>query len=126
MFGLKKAESSSEYADILAIAQSTEGGQGLYTNEKNIQTGKEFTISAEYIFNFGLSTFNGEIVVTLFDKNGQVKEDISEIAGVQDLDPFHGVGGDIPCTITQPIKGGDRIKMRFKGSKGTELSLIHI
>ena len=124
VFGLKKAESSSEYADILAIAQSTEGGKGLYTNEKNIQTGKEFTISAEYIFNFGLSTFNGEIVVTLFDKNGQVKEDISEIAGVQDLDPFHGVGGDIPCTITQPIKGGDRIKMRFKGSKGTEWQVM--
>ena len=58
------------------------------------------------------------------DKNGQVKEDISEIVQTPPLDPFRGVSGTIPCTITQPIKGGDRIKMRFKGSKGTEWQVI--
>lgn len=117
VFGLKKAEAGSEYANILVIAQSTEGGKGLYTNEKNIQTGKNFDISVEYIFNFGLNTFNGDVVATLFDKNGQVKEDISEIMSVQDIKSFYGFGGSVTCMITQTIKGGDRIKMRYKEAR---------
>lgn len=124
VFGLKKAEAGSEYADILVIAQSTEGGKGLYTNEKNIQTGKKFEISIEYIFNFGLNTFNGDVVATLFDKNGQVKEDISEISSTPTLEQLRGYGLSLQCMITQTIKGGDRIKMRYKGSQATEWQVI--
>ncbi|MDO4163441.1 MAG: C10 family peptidase [Bacteroides sp.] len=124
VIGLKKTTDNSTYEDILVLARATKGGTGLYTTEENFQTNKSFTLQASYVFNYGIRTFNGEVIATLFDKHGNVKEDISDAITVNSLNPRYGRILNITCTITKNIKGGDYIRLRYKSGDGSEWKIV--
>ena len=66
-----------------------------------------------------IRTFSGNLVVALVDKDGNTKEFISGEEPVT-IEIERGVGQEVPCTITRTIAPGDRIRLLYKSSDGSE------
>lgn len=125
VLGLKKDEKGdSKYADLLVIGSGEENGStsyGLYTATKNFQTGAPFSVDLKYVWNFGLATFDGQVVLSLCDREGTFKEDVCQPIDLNGLDPYYGTGWEqIACTIRSRMEAGDRIRMRYKGANSTD------
>lgn len=123
VFDLKKEDGNSRYENLLVLGagtSSSDGTQynGLATTETNFQPGKNFTVSVCYCYNMGFNVFNGEGVLSLVDRNGVWKEDISSgTLPFENLDANYGRGWSrIPCRITQPLATGDRIWLRYRST----------
>lgn len=124
VFDLKKEDDNSRYVNLLVLGagtSSSDGTQynGLATTETDFQQGKDFTVSVCYCFNMGFNVFNGEGVLSLVDKNGVWKEDISSgTLPFVNLEANNGGRGwiHISCRITQPLAVGDRIWLRYRST----------
>lgn len=121
VFGLKKEDGNSQYENILVLIAgiSTSGTPfyGLTTTETDIQSGKLFEVSVGFCHNLGFKVFNGEGILSLVDRNGVWKEDISPIFPFDNLEVYRGQGWSrVPCSITEPLASGDRIWLRYRGT----------
>lgn len=112
--GIKKAEANSSYSDVLMISPSDKRGTGLTVSNSDFATDKNFTLRACYVFNMGFSKFQGQVVASLFDKDGEWKEDISAPTPLE-IDAQFGYELTFSCRINGAIRGGDRIRLRYKG-----------
>lgn len=140
VFGLKKAEDDSELKDFIMIgpgndSQSGTQYNGLSTNETVFQTGRNFYVTAAYVWNVGATTFNGDVVFSLVDEEGNIKENISNIKSLTKLESGWGQGFSERCRITGTISEGDRIWLRYRsantpdwqrvlGQEGTDSEII--
>ncbi|WP_294556737.1 C10 family peptidase [uncultured Bacteroides sp.] len=121
VFNLKKEDGSSRYENLLVLgAGATEDGtqyNGLATTETDFQQGKNFIVSACFFFNRGFNVFNGEVILSLVDRNGVWKEDVSSTLTFMNLKVNSGIGrSSILCRITQPLVAGDRIWLRYRST----------
>lgn len=124
VFNLKKEDGNSRYENLLVLGagtSSSDGTQynGLATTETDFQPGKNFTVSVCYCYNMGFNVFNGEGILSLVDRNGIWKEDISSgTLPFVNLEANYGGRGwtRIPCRITQPLAAGDRIWLRYRST----------
>lgn len=120
VFDLKKEDGNSRYENFLVLGAGTSSSDGkhyngLATTETDFQLGKNFTVSACYCFNMGFNIFNGEGVLSLVDRNGVWKEDISGKLPFENLGTDLGRGWPrVSCRITQPLATGDRIWLRYR------------
>lgn len=120
LLGLRKDTSgNSEWASQLVIGASDDS-QGLKASVSDFRTGSSFTMEVMYLFNIGLSAFDGVYELAVCDSRGQYKESISTSGKFQIEAPdthIHGAGDDnIPCKITQEIRPGDRIRVRYRAN----------
>lgn len=123
VFDLKKEDGNSRYENLLVLGAGTSSSDGthyngLATTETNFQPGKDFIVSACFCFNRGLNVFNGEVALSLVDKNGIWKEDVNRgKLSFENLEIDGGSGwGTIYCRITQPLATGDRIWLRYRST----------
>ena len=120
VIGLQKAEESSAYHDLLGFIRSASSDgrvyMGLSTNATSYETGKGFLLNAAFIANYSIRDFEGSLVPALVDKNGKVKEYISDIMETEEPILIGYAAGrlNIECLITQNIAPGDRIWMMYK------------
>lgn len=121
VFGLKKAEDDPEVKDFIMIGPGTDSqtGQeynGLSTNETVFQTGRNFYVTAAYVWNVGATTFNGDVVFSLVDEEGNIKENISNIKSLTNIESRWGYAFSERCIITGTISEGDRIWLRYRSA----------
>lgn len=100
---------------VLAAAQGNDGAwyEGLSSDTRYFETGKPFTLNVAFIFNYGLVTFDGDVMVGITDKDGTLKEILS-IQHIDNLQSYYGTGFSTQCQINQPIARGDRIRVFYK------------
>ena len=128
IFGFKKAEANSSYVSILVLqAQEVNGTEyvGLSTTETDIETGQSFSVRMGLVCNMGLTNFNGEIGLSLFDINGNWKEDICKPITITELQPYYGSYSNVNCTISKEIEEGDYISIRYRESGQEEWKLVY-
>lgn len=127
VLGIKKAQASSAYIETLVLMPGSNGQTmyyGLSTSETDFQPNKKFTMSIAYLFNMGFQVFNGNAILSLIDKDGRLKEDISSTLKLKDIAPGRGGRSNLSCEITKTLSGGDRICVRYKSSESTEWQKI--
>lgn len=110
---------TSAFTDNLVLVRKEVNGvyyEGLVIDANDIQTNQEFKISIGAINNIGRSVFDGNLRIALADKDGTIKEYISEKIPVRfPADSHQNCITDCSCKITLPIKAGDRIRVYYKG-----------
>lgn len=123
VFGLKKADGDSETKDFLLLQAGYSTDQkkydGLSTEETNFQPNKNFYVTAAFFWNMGFNNFNGELIFSLVDNEGNVKENISNPYSIS-LQPRYGSGYTSPCRISTALSGGDRIWLRYRSESTPE------
>lgn len=123
VFGLKKADRDSETKDFLLLQGGNSSDQkkydGLSTKETNFQPNKNFDVTAGYYFNMGFNDFNGELIFSLVDNEGNVKENISKPYFIS-LQPRYGSAHTFTCRISTALSGGDRIWLRYRSENTPE------
>lgn len=122
-FGLKKADGDSETKDFLILQAGYSADQqkydGLSTEETNFQPNKNFYVTAAFFWNRGFNDFNGELIFSLVDNEGNVKENISNPYPIS-LQTGYGAGYTSPCRISTALSGGDRIWLRYRSESTPE------
>ena len=110
---------TSAFTDNLVLVRKEVNGvyyEGLVIDANDIQTNQEFKISIGAVNNIGRSVFDGNLRIALADKDGTIKEYISEKIPVRfPADSHQNCITDCSCKITLPIKAGDRIRVYYKG-----------
>lgn len=124
VFGLKKADRDSDFAELMMLGPGTNSNtgvtfNGLSSNETAFTPGKYFTVTAGYCWNRGFNHFNGEIILSLVDEEGYLKEDISNTVQLE-LDSGWGSLRTFNCRISVALSGGDRIWLRYRSENTPE------
>lgn len=121
--GIKKAESGSGYRDLLYFFDGTtssgEAFAGLTTTETDFRLNTSFKVKAGFITNAGLRDFSGIVALALVDKQGKVKQLISDsknidLSAMNAAGQISGSGVVFSCKITETLVGGDRIRMVYR------------
>lgn len=121
IISMKKPAGDSSYEDILTFFYGEEGGivfSGLTASTDAFEPNRLFDVQYGYVGNMSIRNFTGDLAFALVDKAGNTKEFISSGKSVS-LEINRGVGGEMACTITQPILPGDRIRLLYKSSDAT-------
>lgn len=122
--GLRKDETgTSTYSDLLLVGTGEGNDQvtyhGLSASTDDFVSGRSFTMRICYLWNYGLSDFDGEVVLAVCDRNDAFREEISQRIDVDALKTYSGIGwSGIGCKIAGAIRSGDRIRLRYKGAEG--------
>ena len=122
IISMRKPVEGSAYQDMLVFFYGENGGTvfaGLTATTDDFEQNQLFAIQYGYVGNMSIRTFSGNLVVALVDKDGNTKEFISGEEPVT-IEIERGVGQEVPCTITQTIAPGDRIRLLYKSSDGSE------
>lgn len=118
VFGLKKSEGETGKPYLMlgpgTDSQTGTKYNGLSANTTEFQTGVPFYVLAAYCWNLGFNSFNGELVVSLMDEEGNLKENIATPVDFTDLPPNKGRGRTFGCIIRGAISEGDRIWLRYR------------
>lgn len=118
IISMKRPVEGSTYHDILAFFYGEQSGEvfaGLEATTTDFEQGKLFGLTYGYVGNMSIRNFSGNLVAALVDKEGNIKEFISSEEPVS-IEIERGIGQEVPCTITQPIAPGDRIRLLYKSS----------
>lgn len=125
VLGLRKDETgTSAYSDLLLVGTGTGSDNityhGLSASTDDFAPGRSFTMQILYLWNYGLSEFAGQLVLAVSDRHGALREEICRpIEPTDPIPSYSGIGWmEIPCTITRPLRAGDRIRLRYKGTEG--------
>lgn len=124
LLGLRKDETgTSTYSDLLLVGTGTGSDNityhGLSASTDDFAPGRPFTMQILYLWNYGLAEFSGEVVLAVCDRDGAFRENICPPIGADAISSYSGIGWTgIPCTIAEPIRAGDRIRLRYKGAEG--------
>lgn len=125
IIGIKKAESGSNYRDMLAFFKATSGGTtyaGLSTPETAFLPNTQFDVMAAFIGNYGVRDFTGVAALALVDEAGNRKEFISNEYPFSKLEAMSangsisGSGIGLRCVITTTPEPGDRIWLMYKAN----------
>lgn len=122
IISMKKPVEGSTYQDVLAFFYGEQSGEvfaGLEATTTDFEQGKLFGLTYGYVGNMSIRNFSGSLVAALVDKEGNIKEFISSEEPVS-IEIERGIGQEVPCTITQPIAPGDRIRLLYKSSDATD------
>lgn len=122
IISMKKPVEGSTYQDILAFFYGEEDGtvfNGLVATTDQFQQNQTFGVQYGYVGNMSIRNFSGSLAVALVDKDGNTKEFISDEQPVS-IEIERGVGQEVPCTITQPMVPGDRIRLLYKSSDAAD------
>lgn len=122
IISMKKPVEGSSYQDVLAFFYGEEDGtvfEGLTATTETFQPNQLFAVQYGYVGNMSIRDFSGNLVVALVDQNGNTKELISSEEPVT-IEIERGVGQEVPCTITQSIAPGDRIRLLYKSSDASD------
>lgn len=122
MFSLKKPEEGSTPTSVLAFLKGTAGDvtySGLTPTTSYIKREVPFQIRMGFARNYGIKPFTGHFVLAMVDKNGNVKEFISDEMKVTDLGLLVGAGRVLNALIQQNVETGDRIRLLYKGVNDT-------
>lgn len=122
IISMRKPVEGSAYQDMLVFFYGENGGTvfaGLTATTDDFEQNRLFAIQYGYVGNMSIRTFSGNLVVALVDKDGNTKEFISGEEPVT-IEIERGVAQEVPCTITQTIAPGDRIRLLYKSSDGSE------
>ncbi|WP_233547798.1 thiol protease/hemagglutinin PrtT [Parabacteroides sp. AF17-28] len=122
MISMQKPVEGSTYEDMLTFFYGESGGivfDGLDASTDTFEPGQMFEVQFGYVGNMSIRNFTGDLVVALVDKDGNTKELISSEKSVS-IDINNGIGGELACTITQPIASGDCIRLLYKSSDGND------
>lgn len=118
IISMKKPVEGSTYQDVLAFFYGENSGTvfaGLEATTDTFKPNKLFGVQYGYVGNMSIRDFTGNLVVALVDQNGNTKEFISSEEPVS-IEIEHGVAQEVPCTITQQMVPGDRIRLLYKSS----------
>ena len=121
VIGLEKDESGdSKYTDLLVVGMGNDDGKvyyGMAASTTDFRQGAPFTVDLKFVWNLGLATFDGQVVLSLCDREGRFREDVCAPIELKGLATHSGMGWDgIPCVIRSRMEAGDRIRMRYKGA----------
>lgn len=120
---------STEYADNIVITPYSRY-PGLYTTTTNFVRNTTFTVRVSNFYNNATMPFNGKLYIAVYDKNDNWKEDISSAKEITNLENAYinyqrndsdedafcwSYWTNVSCKITGAIKGGDRIRLHYKG-----------
>lgn len=100
---------------VLAAAKGNDGimYEGLSSDTDYFQTGQPFNLNVAFVFNYGLVTYDGDVMVGVTDKEGNLKEILNQTY-IEGLQSYYGTGFSVQCQIKQPIARGDRIRVFYK------------
>ncbi|MFV0582998.1 MAG: thiol protease/hemagglutinin PrtT [Parabacteroides gordonii] len=118
IISMKKPVEGSTYQDVLAFFYGENSGTvfaGLEATTDTFEPNKLFGVEYGYVGNMSIRDFSGNLVVALVDKDGNTKEFISSEEPVS-IQIEQGVAQEVPCTITQQMVPGDRIRLLYKSS----------
>lgn len=118
IISMKKPVEGSTYQDVLAFFYGENSGTvfaGLKATTDSFEPNKLFGVEYGYVGNMSIRDFTGNLVVALVDKDGNTKEFISSEDPVS-IQIEQGVAQEVPCTITQQMLPGDRIRLLYKSS----------
>ncbi len=125
--GLKKASENDQPAEQLILIAGTADGtndyyKGLSADTEDFQTNVPFKMDLCFVANVSAQPFTGVVTLSLFDKEGNKKEDIiKELLGIKDLKYGYGTGvTDLECLITKEIEDFDYIAASYKGANSNE------
>lgn len=112
---------TSEYQDNLTIGVEEENephSKGIVSDALRYVDQTPFTITLGRIYNSGLTDFNGHIKISLCDKDGNIKEDLSGEVPIENLSPenYTRVEKISNLKITETINSGDRLRVYAKGA----------
>ena len=98
---------------------------GLVISETDIKQNVSFLIDKMHFFmNYSVLDFSGVFRGALTDKNGTIKEWITQELEYT-LESGHGIGwSNVSATITVPIDFGDRIRFFYKSNTSDEWHLV--
>lgn len=122
VFNLKKNE-GGEYVELFQYREDSNGVTGLTILENNLDINKTIKIAVSWIGNTGHSTINGQFMIGLVDKKGNLKEELLTFP-IEGLGPNLGWSFDQLLTINSTIKIGDRICCLYKSERYPEWNLI--
>ena len=123
IISMMKPVEGSTYQDVLVFFYGENEGtvfNGLSATTDDFEQNQLFGLQYGYVGNMSIRDFTGNLVAALVDKNGNTKEFISSEEPVT-IEIERGVGQEIPCTITKAIAPGDRIRLLYKSSDGSEM-----
>lgn len=122
MIGIKKAEEGSSYQDVLYFFTETKGDiefKGLSSSTTDVRQGVRFSVETGTVTSFCIREFNGLISLALVDKEGKVKEFISDQLPLS-LGILNGMSDTLPCMITTTIDPADRIRLMYKSDDSND------
>ncbi len=97
---------------------------GMVANTENFASGESFLITDVYIESASTIEFSGSMRFALADKDGNIKEWISNSRSLS-LSPGYSTHiTNISCTIKEAIKAGDRIRLFYQDSGAEEWKLL--
>ena len=125
IFGFQPYTENSEPYELLTLlaGNSTDGDRfyGLKADTKEFKENTPFNIQFGFVYNVGSSTFNGVAILSLFDKDGNLKEHISPEMEIENLEVLYGRGiSAVPCEITTKIQPLDYIAASYHNNNTTE------
>ncbi len=121
---------STSYADNIVITPFSTQYPGLYSYTSTYTQNTAFRMRVSNYYNNATMPFTGNLYLAVYDKNGNWKENISAAKAVSNMenafiayiradydeDAFvEEYWTNISCTIKNPIKGGDRIRLHYEG-----------
>lgn len=115
VFGLvpDKDGSSTEADPELMMGASGNTG-GLKLDSGSFATGKTFTLSANYLWNYGNSSHTWSYKAVLVDKNGAWKEDLSSTRNLS-IGAYSGSRiSSLSCSVKSTLALGDRVAIWYK------------
>ena len=123
VFGLKPKEgeggSPQEYLYYQAgTASSGTVYNGLTVTEETITPGISFTVTAGFLYNGGITPFEGEYCIVLVDAQDQIKDFLCPTKTFNELKAGSGRGySNISCVMRLYPLEGDRVKLVYRSAK---------
>ncbi|MBQ0081335.1 MAG: C10 family peptidase [Alistipes sp.] len=111
---------TSQSVDALALRSKLQSSLQI----DNYKSGTQFKISTTSLRNEAYETFSGYVVASLFNRNGEFKENISEKLEIE-LKPAQTMQLSINAKISGEIQGGDYVCLKYKGTRCEEERILH-
>ncbi len=127
--GLEKdPQGTSDYVPMIALTSLDYGGEqyrGITTPQTVFRTGEPFEVLFGGIGNVGANTFTGMVKLAVCNRNGTIREDLTEELAINNLESFNQlVYGRFTCTVRNAIAPGDRIRAYFREQNGSEWTMM--
>lgn len=121
---------ASNWTDQIVLTPFSDRYPGLYTTTKSFTQNTTFTMRASNYYNNATMPFTGNLYIAVYDKHDNWKENVSAAKAVSNMENAYisyvrndynassfveSYWTNISCKITQPIRGGDRLRLRYEG-----------
>lgn len=130
IFAFQPTSSDSKpYESVVLMKGNASNGTtyyGLKADTQNFKENTPFNIQFGFILNLGNAPFSGVAILSLYDKDGNLKEHISPEISIEGLTYGNGTGFPaVPCEITQKIYPLDYIAGSYHNNESTEWKRLY-